>query len=176
MANREAARRCRDRRREREDVVRVRVIERQEQLKQADDDIFQLRETRLKLREALQRHEATECKLLPQVIVNTVELPPNLADDVEMPSETEVIKTEHIEMDPIVPMNEPAHVDGKCTLFILTVNPSIADSIIGQFNLMANFKFVCTTCHEIIEDGVACAIHAQSCSYQQISEQISAYK
>ena len=49
---------------------------------------------------------------MPQVIVNTVELPPNIESDAcETAVETQ-IKTEYIEIDPIVPMSKPTDVGG----------------------------------------------------------------
>ena len=60
--NREAAQRCRERKRERDHALQVHVAELKGKNGILEKEIFQLRETRLRLREALQLHETTNCK------------------------------------------------------------------------------------------------------------------
>ena len=60
--NREAAQRCRERKRERDNALQIHVAELKGKNGLLEKEIFQLRETRLRLREALQLHETTNCK------------------------------------------------------------------------------------------------------------------
>ena len=60
--NREAAQRCRERKRERDNALQIHVAELKGKNGILEKEIFHLRETRLRLREALQLHETTNCK------------------------------------------------------------------------------------------------------------------